>query len=167
MPQLPDRPDLDQLRRQARELLRAAQGGDPAALRRLRTVSDKVTLSTAQLTLAREHGFPSWRRLAGEVERRRAALEDPQRSAPEPDLPAPPKSWREVTEWSARLLADRTGQDVAAWNRRVAETGIADEPSARWEMPVTVRQGDAGPDFGGPFVRGDRAGLAWSVERAP
>ena len=41
----------------------------------------------------------------------------------------------------------------------------ADAPSARWEMPVTVRQGDAGPDFGGPFVRGDRTdrhlALAW------
>jgi hypothetical protein len=29
MPGLPDRPDLDQLRRQARELLRAAVSGDP------------------------------------------------------------------------------------------------------------------------------------------
>src|SRR5215472_297672 len=41
----------------------------------------------------------------------------------------------------------------------------ADAPSARWEVPVTVRQGDAGPDFGGPFVRGDRTdrhlALAW------
>ena len=58
MPQLPGHPDIDQLRRQARELQRAAQGGDPDALRRLRTVSDKVTLSTAQLALAREYGFP-------------------------------------------------------------------------------------------------------------
>ncbi len=116
MPQLPDRPDLDQLRRQARELLRAAQGGDPAALRRLRPVSDKVTLSTAQLALAREYGFPSWSRLAGEAERRRAALEDPERSAPGPDVPAPPKSRQEVTEWSARLTADAgeliAGQDA-------------------------------------------------------
>jgi Family of unknown function (DUF5990)/Domain of unknown function (DUF5655) len=147
MPQLPDRPDLDQLRRQARELLRAAQDGDPAALRRLQAVSDKATLSTAQLALAREYGFPGWRRLADEVERRRAALEDPERSAPESAVPvppesavpspqgsatpSPPKSWQEVTQWSARLLADRTGQDVAAWNRRVAETAIADEASLR------------------------------------
>ena len=40
MPGLPDRPDLDQLRRQARELLRAAVSGDPAALARIRVVSD-------------------------------------------------------------------------------------------------------------------------------
>jgi hypothetical protein len=72
MPQLPDRPDLDQLRRQARELHRAAQLGDGASLHRLHAVSDKVTLSTAQLALAREYGFPSWRRLRDEVERRRS-----------------------------------------------------------------------------------------------
>ena len=129
--QLADRPDTDQLRRQARELQRAALDGDAGALRRLRAVSDKVTLSTAQLALAREYGFPSWRGLADEVERRRTLGSEPQRDAPGPDSAAPPKSWQEVTQWSARLLADRTGEDVGAWNRRVAETGIADEPSLR------------------------------------
>jgi len=49
MSQLPDRPNTDQLRRQARELHRAAAGGDARALRRLREVSDQVTLSAAQL----------------------------------------------------------------------------------------------------------------------
>jgi Family of unknown function (DUF5990)/Domain of unknown function (DUF5655) len=131
MPQLPGRPDADQLRRQARELHHAARGGDPAALRRLEAVSDKVTLSTAQLALAREHGFPSWRRLRDEAERRRAALEDAGQSTPGPAASAAPKSWQEVTEWSARLLLARTGDDATAWNRRVAETGIADEPSLR------------------------------------
>jgi hypothetical protein len=70
MSELPGRPDIDQLRRQARELLRAARGGDPHALSRLRAVSERVTLSTAQLALAREHGFPSWPALRAEVERR-------------------------------------------------------------------------------------------------
>jgi hypothetical protein len=126
MSQLPDHPDIDQLRRQARELQRAAHLGDAGALRRLRSVSDKITLSTAQLALARQHGFPSWRRLRDEVERR-----GDERSVSGPDSPPPPKSWQEVTQWSARLLADRTGEGVAAWNRRVAETGLADEPSLR------------------------------------
>jgi hypothetical protein len=40
-----------------------------------------------------------------------------------------------------------------------------DAPSARWEMPVTVRRDEDGFDFGGPFVGGvrdDRSlGLAW------
>jgi len=76
MSQLPDRPDLAQLRRQARELQRAAAGGDTGAVRRLRRVSEKTTLSAAQLALAREHGFPSWARLREEAERRRASAED-------------------------------------------------------------------------------------------
>jgi len=73
MPQLPDHPDLAQLRRQARELLRAAADGDADAIRRVRQVSEKTTLSTAQLALAREYGFPSWPRLKDEAERRRAS----------------------------------------------------------------------------------------------
>src|SRR5271170_4314270 len=70
MPELPGRPDIHQLRRQARELLRAAADGDPHALSRLGAVSDRVTLSAAQLALAREHGFASWPALRAEVERR-------------------------------------------------------------------------------------------------
>ena len=52
MSQLPARPDLDQLRRQARELHHAAQGGDARATRRLQQVSGNVTLSAAQLAVA-------------------------------------------------------------------------------------------------------------------
>ena len=40
-----------------------------------------------------------------------------------------------------------------------------DAPSARWEVPVTVRRGDDGLDFGGPFVRGDRTDRHLSVAR--
>jgi hypothetical protein len=75
MSQLPDRPDPDQLRRQARELLRGALDGNTTALRRLRAVSGKVTLSAAQLAIARDYGFQSWPRLRAEAERRRAEAE--------------------------------------------------------------------------------------------
>ena len=325
MRQLPDRPDLDQLRRKARELRRDAQGGDAAALRRLRPVSDKVTLSTAQLALAREYGFPSWRRLCEEVEHRRTLLDGPLRDASEPvplppdfliagadeliagqyaDRPAlrpvldavvaalpalgpvtiqarktivslvsPRRTFAAVQattksrvdlglrltdlEPGGRLLAARnlnvgavnrmvalTGpgevdEEVLGWLRRAYDESVApaaprrparrpapvlgtlnvlidgfdlpglacnpepggtvhrtvhvaltgrdedrpalelpgrggalalepvpgDAPSARWEVPVTVRRGDDGLDFGGPFVRGVRddrhLGLAW------
>jgi hypothetical protein len=36
-----------------------------------------------------------------------------------------------VREWSADLLLSRTGEDVAAWNRRVAEAGLDDEQALR------------------------------------
>ena len=68
MPTLPAHPNLDQLRRQAKELLRAATSGDPEALRRIELVSDRITLSSAQLALARSYGFPSWRALKGEID---------------------------------------------------------------------------------------------------
>ena len=44
MPDLPERADIDQLRRKARELLRAAIAGEPEALVRLHAVSGRPTL---------------------------------------------------------------------------------------------------------------------------
>jgi len=70
MPDLPARPSLDQLRHQARDLLNAAARGDRDAVARMSAVSDQLTLTMAQLALAREYGFTSWARLKLEVERR-------------------------------------------------------------------------------------------------
>jgi uncharacterized protein len=70
MPDLPARPDLSQLRHQAKDLLHAAQQGDPGAIARIHAVADRLILSSAQLALAREYGFPSWAKLKLEVERR-------------------------------------------------------------------------------------------------
>ena len=75
MPDLPERADIDQLRRKARELLRAAAAGEPEALERLRAVSERPTLAAAQLAIAREHGFRSWAALRSEVESRRPSTD--------------------------------------------------------------------------------------------
>ena len=72
MSRLPDRPDTDQLRRQARELHRAAANGDTRALERLRQVSGKVTLSAAQLAIARDYGVTKitvWNAVTGRTYR--------------------------------------------------------------------------------------------------
>ena len=74
MPSLPTQPDLDQLRRQAKELLRAARAGDSDATARIRAVSDELTLAAAQLALAREYGFARWPRLKEEVDARKLGL---------------------------------------------------------------------------------------------
>ena len=76
MPDLPGRPDLGQLRRQARDLQRAAASGDADALHQVRSVAEEISLSAAQLAIARDHGFASWPRLKAEAERRRAAVSD-------------------------------------------------------------------------------------------
>lgn len=72
---LPERPDAGQLRRMAKELRTAARAGDPGAIQRLRNHVDAhpatVSLSAAQLVVAREHGFASWPRLMEHLEARR------------------------------------------------------------------------------------------------
>ena len=97
MPELPFPPDLDQLRRQARELLRAAAQGEPDSLARLHAVSDRVVLSAAQLAVAREYGFGSWPALKTAVERDRSidlSAKPPAPAAVGPDLLEPPEERR-------------------------------------------------------------------------
>ena len=72
-------PDPDQLRRQAKELLRAWRAGDPEALARAAPyrLPPPPRLTQAQLVIAREMGQPSWTALMAEVEsRRNGALND-------------------------------------------------------------------------------------------
>ncbi len=71
---LPEHPDLDQARRQAKELLYAGQAGDAPALARLAAVSAPLTLAGAQLALARELGQPSWAALVREIEARNTSI---------------------------------------------------------------------------------------------
>ncbi len=63
---LPNRPSLEQLRKQAKELLQQLRNGEPSAAERLRKYKSNVAdpiLADAQFVLAREHGFESWPRL--------------------------------------------------------------------------------------------------------
>ncbi len=65
---LPKHPDLDQLKRQAKELLDAVRAGEPdavseAAARYPGAGARKFALHDAQLVIARGHGFHSWPRL--------------------------------------------------------------------------------------------------------
>jgi len=97
MRELPNRPNVDQLRHQARELLRSASAGDEGVIRRIHEVSDQLNLAGAQLALAREYGFLSWRQLMSEAERRRGRMEgffDEFRHIPKPPPPEPvPVPW--------------------------------------------------------------------------
>ena len=60
--ELPARPSLEYLKKLAKERLKTLRAADP-----------EVKLSDAQLSVAREHGFPSWRALRAEVDRRTAS----------------------------------------------------------------------------------------------
>ena len=68
---LPERPSLQQLRKQAKELLQQLRSGDPSATARLlkykTTVADPI-LADAQFVLAREYGFESWPKLVHHIQ---------------------------------------------------------------------------------------------------
>ena len=80
MPQLPARPNLIYLRKQARNLFRSLQAGDPGARSRTRGAHprlsqdtsdndlDELKLADAQLVLAREHGFDTWAKMKAHIE---------------------------------------------------------------------------------------------------
>jgi len=86
-PQLPERPNLEQLKRQAKDLLRAAQARNADALARFRrlpayargvddeTLIATVALHDAQSVVARELGSPSWNALVERVEELTLALD--------------------------------------------------------------------------------------------
>ena len=96
MPELPERADIDQVRRQARELLRAAVAGEPQAAAALSAVSNRPTLTAAQLAIAREHGFRSWPALRAEIESRRQSIEwSPRADAGQLEAPGTP-----LARWS-------------------------------------------------------------------
>ena len=64
----PVRPNLDQLKNQAKDLLRRARSGDSEALAEFKTFhpakpQTEIKLADAQLTLARSYGAPSWPRM--------------------------------------------------------------------------------------------------------
>ena len=75
---LPLRANLDWLKKVSKERLANLRAGDPAA-----------KLSHAQLAVARDYGFPSWRKLKAHVEQVRQELDKlwPGGSAPPPDAP--------------------------------------------------------------------------------
>lgn len=78
---LPSAPNLEQQKKQARELLDAARAHDPAALARIREHHPRYSgtpdaelaqigfsLHDAQIVLAREYGFPSWPKLKAHID---------------------------------------------------------------------------------------------------
>lgn len=78
---LPSNPNLDHLKYQAKDLLKEHSACNPAVAQRIREFhprfaratdaeifSAELKLSDAQLTIARESGFPSWARLKAHIE---------------------------------------------------------------------------------------------------
>ncbi|MBV9481588.1 MAG: ankyrin repeat domain-containing protein [Acidobacteria bacterium] len=68
---LPARPNLEHLKKQAKDLLHNLEQGDPSAIEQLNAVVSATAgpkLADAQHALAREYGFASWAKLKEHVE---------------------------------------------------------------------------------------------------
>jgi ankyrin repeat protein len=86
--QLPAHPRLDELEREARDLLEAHADGERPAIDRVRTshprfsarTDARLTLRGAQAVIAREYGFASWPKLQAHVESLLQRPVDPARS---------------------------------------------------------------------------------------
>ncbi len=191
---LPSRPDLGQLRRQAKELAAAARSGDPAALDRIRAqVPDAtpLTLSVAQLAIAREYGFPSWLRLKAEAQARsselaqrveeflRASIRHPARAAAmlERDPHIATYDFRTaVMLGDANRVREMLARDPALATRPDAASGWAPLNavcSSRWHRLDPARSGglmevarlllDAGADPEALAGPPDRPGRRWTA----
>jgi hypothetical protein len=68
--ELPAHPNLEQYKKQAKDLLKRCKAGDPEALLRIQAHHPRVaklTLAAAQLAIAREHGFDAWPKFAKHI----------------------------------------------------------------------------------------------------
>jgi ankyrin repeat protein len=150
--------NLEQLRKQAKELTRDARAGDATALARLGDLPTK--LASAQTVLAREHRYPSWPALVAAVEASPAAFvlaaTEPRRERAERLLAAQPAIERD--EWAALVLGRGWDGDANAlggprnWpplayvcHAPFASADAARDLLERGADPNTVFENDWGP----------------------
>jgi ankyrin repeat protein len=122
---LPARPNLDQYKKQAKELVKSCNAGDAETLRRIKHAhprlqnladapSIKFALSDAQLVIAREHGFESWPKFSKHI----AELNAADFAASVSD---PPAAFIDASVWHGTL--DRSEAILAA-HPEVAHSNI-------------------------------------------
>src|SRR5260221_11284661 len=117
MATLPARPDLGHLRRQGRDLLRAARARDSATAARIASVS--TTLAAAQLAVAREYGFASWARLKTAVDARTRELAELADAFCEASI-------RSGTSQAARMLASTGNVSLSADDAKPPSLAVAE-----------------------------------------
>ncbi len=140
---LPVRPNIDQLRNQAKDLLKAVRNYDPAAIAEFRELHPKpdshiaAKLADAQLVIARSYGLPSWPRLVtaarmtdaiwrGDIEGVRAIIIDNPKLVFEQANGRPSSNWGPPMSYAANvgqsaiveMLRDMGATDIQhAFNR--------------------------------------------------
>lgn len=174
---LPVRPNLEQLKHQAKDLLRAMRKGDEPALAELRKHHPgrtsqpidptKIRLADAQLVLARSYGLPGWARLVtachmtdaiwrGDVDAvRELVLKDPR-------LLHETASGRADSNWGPPMsYAANVGQDAII--RLLHEMGAQDVQHA-FERACLQGQIETARNLHAMGARPTQQGLMWTCE---
>ncbi|WP_163510951.1 ankyrin repeat domain-containing protein [Fodinicola acaciae] len=164
---LPDNPNLEHLRKRARELQRAVRARDPQALATIaehRLAPENFQLSTAQLAIARHYGFASWPRLTRHLAIVGTYARDPQTS------PATGDVADDFCRLACLIYTDEDGPE--RWSR--ARQLLAEHPDlprrSIWAAaaagdPVAMREHLArtpADEQGGPFRWGPLFTLAYA-----
>ncbi|MYJ76207.1 MAG: hypothetical protein F4089_14440 [Gammaproteobacteria bacterium] len=121
--------NLNDVRSRAKALLRSAHAGESIALERVKPYFEdpsSLTLQRAQLVIAREHGFSSWRKLKAFVDAR-DALADCQRKQASLPFPKERADFRRDSEWQrgARELRRLTCVIAEMFDATVDDTDTA------------------------------------------
>ena len=158
---LPSRPDLKQLRHQAKDLLRALRRGDPSAIADFadhhpqRLDATAARLSDAQLVLARSYDAFSWPRLVAACDLINAvALEDFDKvralAATHPDVLIDGNAragWSEPMRAAATIGFRRVIETLQAHGARSVTAAMAQPALHRWldTLRVLARMGGRPP----------------------
>ena len=124
---LPARPNLEQQKKLARELLRAHDLGDTEAVARVRAaLPDKahIGLTDAQFVLAREYGFTNWHELKQHIEERSVEA-----------LPPDERFRKGVRERDAKAVRD-------VLQRHAKARALINEPIFGFDSPAIVAASD-------------------------
>lgn len=136
---LPPRPNLDQYRKQAKELLAAVRASDAGARRLFRVHhprrsgeidASRFRLVDAQLVIAREHGFTSWTTLAAAVEALASDAADTRASTVQLDITTDEINICALTPDGRRAITAAQGNPVTVWDARTGRRELTLDPAS-------------------------------------
>lgn len=164
---LPERPSLQHLRKQAKDLLRDARAGEAEAVQRMGSaVSADTKLSHAQAVIAREYGFASWSKLKRFIESSLSAADAFAHAVHAKDAAAVPRILQDHPE-----LKDRLDEPLPGGSFGATPLLVALQNDDRETMQALL---DAGADinarshwWAGGFgvLDSDHAHADWLIER--
>ncbi|MGZ0150029.1 ankyrin repeat domain-containing protein [Kribbella sp. WER1] len=147
---LPDDPNLDHLRGQAKSLLKDVRAGDSVAIALAAEFHPVQTLADAQLVIARSYGFPSWPRIVRHLELVDHYSRSPHRQSVGGPLDTPEQRADEFL----RLATLHYGEDDPARQRSVHSLLQRFPEIAQSNIYTQVVAGDTDIDYSQASVEG-------------